>query len=261
MKTKTIFLIISILLVSFSAAFAGKPTKPPKPVGQTKPVDLGTAGTFAILTKTGITTDPASDITGNIGVSPIAATSITGFGTLPLDASGEYSTSPQVTGKVFAADYTEPTPTNLGTAIGDMETAYTNAAGRSPGTTELGAGNISGLTLKPGVYAWGTGVLINSDVTLKGNSEAVFIFQIAQTLTQAADTSIILTGGVEAKNIFWQVAETVAIGAGAHFEGVILAKTDITMGSEALVNGRLLAQSNVTLIANTVVAPKVKRVK
>jgi hypothetical protein len=258
MKTKTFFLIISILLVSFSAAFAvkpikpPKPPKPPKPVGQTIPVDLGTAGTYAILTKSGITTDPASDITGNIGVSPIAATAITGF---DLVEDGRYSTSSQVNGYVFAADYKAPTPSKLTTAIGDMETAYTDAAGRSPGTTELGAGNISGLTLAPGVYKWSTGVSINSNVTLNGSNDAVFIFQIANGITQAANTSIILTGGVEAKNIFWQVAETVAIGAGAGFEGVILAKTDITMGSEASVNGRLLAQTNVTLIANTVVAP------
>jgi len=260
MKTKTIFLIISILLVSFSAAFAVKPTKPPKPVGQTKPVDLGTAGTYAILTKSGITNVPDSVITGNIGVSPIDSTGMTGF-PLTLDASGEYSTTPQVTGKVFAADYAVPTPDMLTTAISDMQAAYTDAAGRSPGYTELGAGDISGLTLKPGVYKWGTGVSINSDVTLKGNSEAVFIFQIAEGITQAANTSIILTGGVPAKNIFWQVAETVAIGSGAHFEGVILAATDVTMQANASVNGRLLAQTNVTLIANTVVAPKVQRVK
>jgi len=251
MKTKTIFLIISILLVSFSSAFA---------IGRAKPVDLGTAGTYAILTKAGISSVPNSVITGNIGVSPIAATGITGF-SLTMDASGEYSTSTQVIGKVFAADYDAPTPNILTTAIGDMETAYTDAAGRSPDYTELYSGNLSGRTLKPGVYKWGTGVLINSDVTLKGNSEAVFIFQIAGTITQAADTSIILTGGVPAKNIFWQVAGAVEIGVGAHFEGVILAQTNVAMLTGASMNGRLLAQTAVTLQSNTVVAPKVKRVK
>ena len=95
MKTKSIFLIISILLVSFSAAFAVKPPKPPKPGTQAKPVDLGTAGTYAILTKTGISSVPDSVITGNIGVSPIAATGITGF-SLTMDTSGEYSTSTEL---------------------------------------------------------------------------------------------------------------------------------------------------------------------
>ncbi|MFH1634653.1 MAG: ice-binding family protein [Chloroflexota bacterium] len=259
MKTKTIFLIISILLVSFSAAFAKKPEpkppKPPKPGTQaTLPVDLGTAGTYAILTKSGISSVPKSAITGNIGVSPIDSTAITGF-SLKMDASGEYSSSTQVRGKVFAANYGYPTPIILTTAIRDMETAYTDAAGRSPGTTELGDGDISGLTLAPGVYKWGTGVSINDDVTLDGNTDAVFIFQIAGTFTQAANTSIILTGGAQAKNIFWQVAETVAIRAGAHFEGIVLAKTNVAMVTGASVNGRLLAQTAVTLIKNTIVAP------
>ena len=136
-----------------------------------------------------------------------------------------------------------------------METAYTDAAGRAANYTELYTGDISGQTLTPGVYKWGTGVLINSDVTLNGGPNDVFIFQIAKGITQASDTKIILTGGVQAKNIFWQSAETVAIGTGAHFEGIILGGTNISMGTKASINGRLLAQTAVTLIKNTVVAP------
>ena len=139
-----------------------------------------------------------------------------------------------------------------------MQTAYTNAAGRPSDYTELYTGDLSAKTLTPGVYKWGTGVLINTDVTLKGNADAVFIFQIAGTITQAAGTSIILKGGVEAKNIFWQVAGAVSIGANAHFEGVILAQTNVAMVTGASMNGRLLAQTAVTLQSNTVVAPKVK---
>jgi hypothetical protein len=102
------------------------------------PVNLGTAGGFAILAKSGISTVPASAITGNIGVSPAAATYITGF-SLIADFTNVFSTSPQVTGKVYAADYAVPTPSNLTTAVGDMELAFTDAAGRAPGVTELGA--------------------------------------------------------------------------------------------------------------------------
>jgi len=222
-------------------------------VGAT-PVSLGTAGNYAILAKSGISTVPSSVITGNIGVSPISATAITGF-TLTQDATNAFSTSTQITGKAYAADYTSPTSSNLTIAVGNMETAYTDAAGRAANYTELYTGDISGKTLTSGVYKWGTGVLINSDVTLNGGPNDVFIFQIAKGITQATGTRIILTGGAQAKNIFWQSCETVAIGTGAHFEGIILGGTNITLGTNASVNGRLLAQTAVTLIMNTVVAP------
>jgi len=94
------------------------------------PVNLGTAGNYVILTKSGISTVPGSTITGNIGVSPINSTAITGF-SLMLTAGSSFATSAQVTGDVYAPDYAAPTPANLTTAIGDMQTAYTDAAGRT----------------------------------------------------------------------------------------------------------------------------------
>jgi len=217
-------------------------------------VNLGAAGDYVILAKTGISTVPNSVITGDIGVSPIDATAITGF-SLTADASNEFSISDQITGKVYASDYTSPTPSNLTTAISNMETAYTDAAGRATNYTELYSGDISGKTLTAGVYKWGTGVLINSDVTLDGNSNDIWIFQIGEGITQANGTKIILTGGAQAKNIFWQTAETVSIGTGSHFEGNILCMTNITLGTNASVIGRLLAQTAVTLDVSTVVAP------
>lgn len=225
------------------------------PLVATNPVNIGTAGNYAILSKAGISTVPNSDITGNIGVSPIDSTAITGF-SLTEDATTEFSTSTQVTGKVYAPDYAAPTPSNLTTAVGDMETAYTDAAGRSANYTELYTGDISGKTLNPGVYKWSTGVSINSDVTLNGGANDVFIFEIAKGITQANNTKITLTGGVQAKNIFWQSAQSVSIGTGAHFEGIILGMTQIALGSNASINGRLLAQTAVTLIKSTVVAPQ-----
>ena len=137
-----------------------------------------------------------------------------------------------------------------------MSTAYTDAAGRAFNYSELSAGDISGLTLTAGVYKWGTDVSINSGgLTLNGGANDVWIFQITGGLNQASNVQITLTGGAQAKNIFWQVADTVSIGAGAHFEGIILAKTNITFGAGATINGRLLAQTAATLISNTVVAP------
>ena len=140
-------------------------------------VNLGVAGSFAILAKSGISTVPASVITGDLGISPAAATFVTGF-SLIADATNTFSTSPQVTGKIYASDYTPPTPSRLTTAVGDMELAFTSAAGRAPAVTELGAGNIGGMTLTAGVYKWGTGLLIPTNVTLSGTANDVWIFQV-----------------------------------------------------------------------------------
>lgn len=218
------------------------------------PVDLGTAGDFAILAKTGISTVPASAITGDIGVSPAAATYITGF-SLIADATNVFSTSTQVTGNVYAADYAVPTPANMTTAISDMLTAFTDAAGRAPGVTELGAGDIGGMTLTPGVYKWGTGLLIPSDVTFAGNDTDVWILEIAQDLTVTNGTQVFLTGGALPKNVFWQVSGLVDIGTTAHMEGVVMSQTSITLATGASVNGRLLAQSAINIDASTVVEP------
>ena len=219
------------------------------------PVTLGTAGNFAVLAKSGISTVPTSVVTGDIGVSPITATALTGFA-LTLDSTGTFSTSTQVVGKAYAADYTSPTPTNLTTAVGNMEAAYADAAGRTtPDFTELGSGNISGLVLVPGLYKWGTGVSISTDVTLNGGPNDVWIFQIAGGITQASGIRVLLAGGALAKNIFWQSAGVVALNTTAHLEGIVLSQTGITLATGATVNGRLLAQTAVTLDASTVTQP------
>jgi len=241
--------ITSVLFLSFSAVLADSPK------AVSAPVNLGMAGNYAILAKSGISTVPKSVITGNIAVSPIGSTAITGF-SLSMDATNQFSTSTQVIGRVFAPDYTSPTPSNLTTAVSNMEAAYTDAAGRAAKYTEMYAGDISGQTLTPGVYKWGTGVSINSNVTISGGANDVFIFQIAKGITQASGTKIILTGGVQAKNIIWQAAQTVAIGTDSHFEGIILCQKNISVAARSSINGRLLSQTAVTLIMNTVTAPK-----
>jgi hypothetical protein len=221
------------------------------------PVNLGKAGNFAILAKTGISTVPPSAITGDIGVSPIDSTAVTGFSPL-LDSTTRFSTSSQVTGKIYAPDYASPTPVNLTTAVGDMQTAATDAAGRLiPDFTELGTGNIGGLTLTPGLYKWGTGVTIPANVTISGTATDVWIFQIAGNITMAGSKSVFLAGGAQAKNIFWQVSggAGVDIGTGAHFEGIILADKGINMQTGASINGRLLSQTAVTLDSSTVTIP------
>ncbi|MDO8554799.1 MAG: ice-binding family protein [Candidatus Micrarchaeota archaeon] len=218
-------------------------------------VDLGTAGNFAALAKTGISITGTTQINGNIGVSPIDSTAITGFG-LIMDPSNQFSTSSLVNGSVYAADYTSPTPSTMTTAISDMETAYTNAAGRTlPDETELGAGNIGGLVLAPGLYKWGTDVTIPTDVTLSGNSTDVWIFQVAGTLAISSSKQVILSGGAQAKNIFWQVAGQTTLGTTSVFNGNILDQVAIVVNTGATLNGRALAQSAVTLDSNTVSIP------
>ncbi len=216
------------------------------------PVDLGTAGNFVILTESGISTTAGTTVLGDMGVSPIAATAITGFG-LIMDPSGTFSTSSLVTGKVYAADYASPTPAYLTTAISDMETAYTDAAGRAPGVTELGAGNIGGMTIAPDVYKWTGGVTIPTDVTLWGDADDVWIFQIAGTLGISSDTKVILGGDAQANNIFWQVADQVTLGTTSQFNGNILGMTAIVMETGATLDGRALAQTAATLDSVSVV--------
>jgi len=246
-ETKRLTIGASFLLLSLAAACGGTNSG-------SGAVELGTAGHYAILAKSGVSTVPASAITGDVGVSPAAASYITGF-SLTMDATNAFSASPQVTGKVFSADYSAPTPSDMTTAIGDMENAFSDAAGRAPDVTELGAGDIGGKTLDPGVYKWGTGLLIPTDLTLKGNATDLWIFQIAGDLTMSSATKVILSGGAVAKNVVWQVAGLVELGTTSHLEGIVLTKTAITLGTGASVNGRLLAQTAVDIDASTVVQP------
>ncbi|MHB1688959.1 MAG: ice-binding family protein [Ignavibacteriaceae bacterium] len=222
------------------------------------PVSLGTAGDFVILAKTGISTTGTTNITGDIGISPAAGTYITGFG-LIMDASGTFSTSSLITGKVYASDYTSPTPTKMTTAVGDMQTAYTNAAGRtSPDYTELYTGDVTGHTLTHGLYKWSTGVTISAaGVTISGTASDVWIFQIAQNLTVANGAIVTLSGGAQPSNIFWQVAGQVTLGTTAEMKGIILCQTAINMSTGATLNGIALAQTAVTLNANAVTKPAV----
>ncbi|KAJ7445193.1 antifreeze protein [Mycena galericulata] len=198
-------------------------------------VNLGSAANYAILAQSGISTVPPSVITGNIAVSPIAATAMTGF-SLTLDSSGQFSTSTQVSEECFAADYSDPTPSTLTTAVGDMGTA----------------GSIGGLTLTPGLYTWSSAVSVDSDITISGAATDTWIFQVTGTFTIAAGVNFDLSGGALASNIVWVTTGAVSAGAGAHLEGVILGKTSIALITGATANSRLLAQTAVTLQKATV---------
>lgn len=217
-------------------------------------VNLLTAGNYTILAEAGITDAGASVITGDIAVSPIAHTAITGF-SLVLDGGGTFSTSAKVVspGKVYAADYSAPTPATLTQAVTDKGTAYTDASGRtSPDFTNLGAGEIGGLTLTPGLYKWTTGVTISNDVTISGGANDVFIFQISGTLVMSAAKNIILSGGVKAENLFWQMSGATTIGTTCVFKGILLGATALTLQTNASLDGHMYAGTAVALDSNAV---------
>ena len=224
-------------------------------------VDLGTADQFAILTKAGISTTVGSEITGDIAVSPIAAEAMTGFD-LIADSSDQFSKSTLVTGDAYAADYNDPTPMTLTTAVNDMETAYTDAAGRpnSDGARiNIGGDTLKDLTLTPGVFTFSTDVTLTGEITFEGTGTAtepvltdVFIIQIAGESSQAANYDANLSKGAKWENIFWQVAGAVEVGAGAHMEGVLLVHTKVTSVTGSSLNGRVLAQTACNLQSTTI---------
>jgi hypothetical protein len=216
-------------------------------------VVLGAAGDYVILAESAISNTPTSAITGNVGLSPAAASYVTG---LSLTRAGTDWTTPQVVGDVFAADNDPPTPTNLTAAVGAMQTAYTDAAGRpTPAFLNLGGGAIGGLTLAPGLYKWTSTVTIPSDVTLAGGPNDTWVFQITGDLTMSAAKNMTLSGGAQAKNIVWQVAGNVDFGATSHAEGIVLAMTAIDLESGASLHGRLFSQTAVNVAGATVTAP------
>jgi len=233
----------------------------------TQPVDLGTADTFAILTKSGISSVAPSEITGDIGVSPIAATGMTGF-SLTLDPSGQFSTSAQVTGKCFAVDYAAPTPDKMRKAISDMEAAYTDAAGRPVVAANLNrkGGLIDGETFESGVYRWSSEVKFEIEIFISGDEDDVFIFQTSSNVnvgnsakvtlvpktTTVAGIKVFTGNPPKASNIFWQVAGKIDAGINSHLEGTFLVQTHSAFRSGSRLNGRALAQTAVTLIDTTI---------
>jgi hypothetical protein len=229
-------------------------------------VDIGTAGSFVILAKAGITNVRDSVITGDVGVSPIAASSMTAFD-LILDSSTTFSTSNQVIGIVKAADYANPTSFELTTAVSDMEAAYTSAAGRvtTPGLYDtnsgasynnVGGGKIGGKTLTTGVYTFTKDVDISGgNLTFSGTATDVFIIQTTGSIIQEASTKVVLSGGALAKNIFWQVAGVVEVSADSHMKGIILAATSVTFITGSSLEGRIFSQTYVALQMATITQP------
>ena len=199
---------------------------------------LGASAGFAVLAGSTVTSTGGTTVNGDLGVSP--GTAVTGFG------------PGLVNGAVHAGD------TAAAQAQLDLTTAYNDAAGRTVGAVTV-AGNLGGRTLTPGLYKSTSSLEISSgDLTLdaQGNANAVFIFQIASTLTTTVGRQVILSGGAKAANVIWQVGSSATLGTTSVFKGNILALTAITLTTGATLDGRALARNAaVTLDSNTVTAP------
>lgn len=239
-------------------------------------VNLLSAANYVILDEATVTFTPiatvltAATITGDVAVSPAAATFMTGFA-LAMDPTNCFSTSTHVVGKLYAANYSGPngcaavpdTATLLTTAVSDKNAAYTAALGKAASGGGLvtacpGAGAFDGTVvtpLAPGVYTCGVGVTIPTNFTLNGNATDVWVFKITGTLSQTGATSVLLTGGALPQNVFWIVSNGVSIGAAAHLEGVVMSATNISLLTGASVKGRLFGRTGVLMDSNTVVQP------
>jgi hypothetical protein len=244
MKTTKLLTALSLATAMlFSGCKDDEPTPindgiviPIQTVVQAKVTVTGISG-LAVLAGESITNTGATSITGDIGLSP--GTSMDGF------PPGEY------TGVLHIND-------NIATqAKLDLKTAYDNAAGRTSTDIVTLSGNIGGLTLTPGLYKSTSTLAISSgDVTFdaKGNAEAVFIIQIASALTTTSDRKVILSGGAQAKNIFWQVGSSATFGTTTVFKGTVMALESITFNTGATLDGKALARNgSVTLEGNTIV--------
>lgn len=215
-------------------------------------INIGASSNFIVLAGSLISNVPTSALTGNIGLSPAAGSMITGFG------------ATEITGTIYTTDASGPAGSvpdaaGLTAAKNALTIAYNDAAGRTSTQIVLLAGNVGGLTLTPGLYKSSGSLEISSgDLTFdaRGNSSAVFIIQIASTLSTSSGRKIILKNGAKASNIFWQVGTSATLGTNSVFKGIVMADQSISVNTGAVIEGRLLARiAAVTLKGNTIVAP------
>lgn len=215
--------------------FAALVCSPSTVAAQVAP-SLGDAQSYAVVGASAVTNTGASVLTGDLGISPGAASSITGF---PPGI---------VTGATRAGAAALP-------AQNSNTSAYLNLRGQAcPAANNLTGVNLGGLTLVPGVYCFSSSAQLTGVLTLnfQGNPAAVFIFQMGSTLTTAPSSSVVIINGGQPCNVFWQVGSSATIDTSTAFVGNILALTSITVNTSATIAGRALAQTGaVTLQSNT----------
>jgi hypothetical protein len=248
MKTTKLLTTLAILSV---VSFAGCNNDDPTPANNTNPVVIpvqktnmaavslaGSSG-LVVLAGSSITSTGATNITGDLGLSP--GSSVGGFPPGILNGTQHINDVSSDQGKL------------------DLTAAYNDAAGRTSRDIVTLSGNLGGLTLTPGLYKSTSSLAISSgDLTFdaKGNANAIFIIQIATTLTTTSGRKVILSGGALASNIFWQVGSSATFGTTSVFKGTIMAMQSITFDTGASLEGRALARSgSITMAGNTIVNP------
>ncbi len=244
LKLLTAFAISSVVIIAGCtksnndpASSAANPIIIPVQTTVQATVPVAGASGLALLAGSGITNTGATNVTGDIGLSP--GTSVGGF-------------PPGILVGTLHINDAIATQAKL-----DLTTAYNDAAGRTCTDIVTLSGNIGGLTLTPGLYKSTSSLAISSgDVTFdaKGNANAVFIIQIASSLTTTSGRQVFLKGGALASNIFWQVGSSATFGTTSVFKGTVMAMQSITFDTGATLDGKALARTgSVVLAGNTIV--------
>jgi hypothetical protein len=234
---------LGVAVFLFDNAFAGPAT-----------VNLASSAQFAVLAATEITSVPTDAIGGNVGLSPAARSHISGL------------TGVEVNGTIFAADDSGAVAAMLNQAQSDLSAAYINASpANRPGGIDVssyggGAGELGGRTLAPGLYASAPGsysiTTLNLTLDGGGNPNAIWIFQMADTLQILSGRQVLLSGGAQAANIFWQVGTSATLYTYSVCQGTIMAAQSVALQTGATLLGRALAENGaVTLDANTITNP------
>jgi hypothetical protein len=242
MKTNKLFTGLAIASVALLAACGNDDPSPNHskiPIQNIPMASVSMAGAadLAVLAGSSVTNTGATDITGDLGLSP--GTSVGGF-------------PPGILNGTLRINDAIATQAKL-----DLTAAYNDAAGRTSTDIVTLSGNLGGLTLTPGLYKSTSSLAISSgDLTFdaRGNSNAVFIIQIASSLTTTSGRKVFLKNGASAANIFWQVGSSATFGTTSVFKGTIMAMQSITFNTGATLTGKALARTGgITMAGNTIV--------